>query len=59
MAIHSHLLLMTVYAALVGAVAGALLKDPPRDQLRAAATVFAGLMGTAVAVGWLLYLFPL
>jgi hypothetical protein len=59
MAIHSHLLLMTLYAALLSVVAATLLENAVRDQVRTGAKVFGGLMAGAVALGWLLYVFPL
>ena len=59
MAIHSHLLLMAVYAAFVALVGGMLMKDAPRAQVRAGATIFGSLLGVALVVGWLLYFLPL
>lgn len=55
----SHLFLMVLYAACVGLVGGVLLKDDRRGQLRAAASIFGGLVGSAILAGWVLYLFPL
>ena len=59
MAIHSHVLLMALFAALLATAAAALLKDSRRDQVRTAAQIFGGLMAGAIMLGWLLYLFPL
>jgi hypothetical protein len=59
MAIHSHLLLMTLFSALLSVVAATLLKDALRDQLRTGAMVFGGLMLGAVLLGWVLYFFPI
>ena len=59
MAIHSHLLLMTLFSVLLSVVSATLLKDAPRDQVRTGAMVFGGLMAGAIVLGWLLYLFPL
>jgi hypothetical protein len=58
MAIHSHVLLMAVFAGLVALVGGVLMRDAPREQIRAGATVFASLVGAAFAIGWLLYFLP-
>jgi hypothetical protein len=59
MAIHSHLLLMVVFAGFVALVGGVLMRDRLREQFRAGATIFASLFGTAVILGWLLYFLPL
>ena len=55
----SHLLYMTVFAFLVSLVFAVLLKDEPRQQLRFGALTFAGFMLGALALGWLMYPFPL
>ncbi len=57
--LQSHLMLMVLYAACVGAAGGALLKDEPREQLRAGASIFGSLVGAALLAGWILYFFPL
>ncbi|MEI6668615.1 MAG: hypothetical protein WCP29_10705 [Acidobacteriota bacterium] len=59
MPIHSHVLLMVVFAALVASVGGVLLKDERRAQVQSGATIFASLIGSAFVVGWLLYFLPL
>jgi hypothetical protein len=59
MAIHSHVLLMAVFAGFVALVGGVLLRDAPREQVRAGATILASLLGTAFVMGWLLYVLPL
>lgn len=59
MAIHSHVLLMAVFATFVAVVGGVLLRDRPAEQARAGATILASLLGAAFAIGWLLYFFPL
>jgi len=55
----SHLLYMTVFAFLVSLVFAVLLKDQPREQLRFGALAFGGFMLGALALGWLMYPFPL
>ncbi|MBI2219846.1 MAG: hypothetical protein HYU53_01410 [Acidobacteria bacterium] len=55
----SHLLLMALFAALVSAVFATLLRDTPRDQLALGARLFGGFLAVAVALGWLMYPFPL
>ena len=59
MTLHSHLLLMTIFAAFAGLVGGVLLDDAPRKQLRAGAAIFAGLIGGAFVLGWILRILPL
>jgi heme/copper-type cytochrome/quinol oxidase subunit 4 len=59
MAIHSHILLMAVFAAFVSLVGGLLMRDTPPTQVRAGAAIFGSLLGVAFVVGWLLYFLPL
>jgi len=55
----SHILVMALFAACVGVVGGVLTEDTLRSQARLAGKVFGGLMLAAVAIGWVLYVFPL
>lgn len=55
----SHVLLLFLFAALVSAVFAALSRDEPRAQLRTGAAMFAGFVGAAFVLGWLMYPFPL
>ena len=55
----SHFLLLLLFAALVSAVFAALSRDEPRAQLRTGALMFAGFVGTALVLGWLMYPFPI
>ena len=55
----SHLLLLILFALPVSAVFAALSREQPREQLRTGALMFAGFVGAAVVLGWLLYPFPL
>ena len=55
----SHLLIMALFAGCVAAVGGVLLKETPRQQARAAAEIFGGLVGAALALGWVLYFLPI
>jgi hypothetical protein len=59
MAIHSHILLMTVFALFVALVGGVLMRDTIREQVRSGAIIFVSLLGAAFVAGWLLYLLPL
>jgi hypothetical protein len=40
-------------------VGGTLVKDDLRHQVRAGAAIFGTLVGGAILVGWLLYIFPI
>jgi hypothetical protein len=55
----SHLLVMTLFAFLVSLVFAVLVKDEPRARLRFGAIAFVAFVGGALALGWLLYPFPL
>lgn len=55
----SHVLVMMVYAFLVGAVGGALVKDTPSAQVRAGAKIAVSLLAGALVLGWVLFAFPI
>ncbi len=55
----SHLGLLVLFAFFVSLVFALLVKDERREQVRFGALLFAGFVGTAVALGWLMYPFPL
>jgi hypothetical protein len=55
----SHLLVMALFACCVSIVGGAILKDAPRQQARAAAEIFASLMVAAIVLAWLIYFLPI
>jgi hypothetical protein len=55
----SHLLLLVIFAFLVAVVFAVIAKDDPRDQLRFGGILFAGFVGAALALGWLMYPLPL
>ena len=54
-----HLLLLVIFALLVSAVFAALMRDEPREQVRFGLMLFAGFVVAGVALGWLMYPFPL
>jgi len=56
---HSHLLLMAIFALFVSLVFAVIAKDDPREQLRFGGLLFAGFMVSAIVLGWLMYPFPL
>jgi hypothetical protein len=51
----THLGVMMLFAGCVAAVFGVLLRDEPREQLRLAGRIFTGLVLSAYAVGWIMY----
>jgi heme A synthase len=55
----SHFLLLVLFAFLVSIVFAVLMRDDPRQQIRTAATMFAGFVATAILFGWLMYPLPL
>lgn len=56
---HSHFLLMAVFAFFVSLVFAVITRDDPREQLRFGGLLFAGFMLSAIVLGWLMYPFPL
>jgi len=55
----SHLVLIVVFAFFVTLVFAVLTKDDVREQLRFGGLLFAGFVATALALGWLMFPFPL
>lgn len=55
----SHLGLMLVFAFFVSVVFATISKDTPREQLTLGAKMFATFIGAAIALGWVLRIFPL
>jgi prepilin signal peptidase PulO-like enzyme (type II secretory pathway) len=55
----SHLLLLVVFAFFVSLVFAVLTKDDAREQARFGGLLFLGFVATALALGWLMYPFPL
>ena len=56
---HSHFLLMVLFAFFVSLVFAVISKDDVRDQLRFGALMFAGFIVSALVLGWLMFPFPL
>lgn len=54
----SHLFLMTVFAFFVSLVFAVIAKDDAREQVRLGGVMFAGFLGSALVLGWLMYPFP-
>ena len=54
----SHLLLLLLYAFLLGLFFAALWRRDRRGQIRLFLEVFGGLVGGAILLGWLMYFLP-
>ena len=55
----NHFFLLIVFSLCVSSVFAALSRDELREQLQLAAKMFAGLVGAAIAIGWVMYPFPI
>jgi hypothetical protein len=55
----SHFLLLVMFAFFVSLVFALLAKNDLREQLRFGGLLFAGFIGAAIILGWLMYPFPL
>ena len=55
----SHFGLMIVFALFVSLIFATIAKDSPADQLKAGAKMFGTFIAAAIALGWLMRLFPL
>lgn len=55
----SHLGLMIVFAFFVSLVFATIAKDQPVDQFKTGAKMFGTFIAAAIALGWLMRIFPL
>ena len=55
----SHVLLMAIFSFFVSLTFAVIAKDETRDQLRFGGLMFGGFLASAVALGWLMFPFPL
>ncbi len=55
----SHMVLLIVFAFFVSLVFAVIAKDKTRDQLRFVGLMLGGFLASAIALGWLMYPFPL
>jgi hypothetical protein len=55
----SHFLLLTLFAFFVSLVFAVIAKDSAPEQLRFGGLLFAGFLASAIALGWLMYPFPI
>jgi hypothetical protein len=56
--IHSHLVTLLVFAALVSTVFAMLQRDTPRERLRFGLMAFAAFVLSTLVIGWLTNPFP-
>jgi hypothetical protein len=54
-----HLVLMIVFAFFVSLVFATIAKDNPADQLKTGAKMFGLFLAAAIALGWVMRIFPL
>ncbi len=55
---HSHLVTLVVFSALVSTVFAMLLRDTPRERWRFALMAFAAFVVSTLVIGWLTNPFP-
>jgi prepilin signal peptidase PulO-like enzyme (type II secretory pathway) len=56
--VHSHLLLLVLFAFFVSLTFAVLARDDQRQQLRFGGLLFVGFLVSAVVLGWLMRPFP-
>jgi cytochrome bd-type quinol oxidase subunit 2 len=57
--LRNHIALMFLYAAATGLFFALLWKEERRDRIRTFLTIFCSLFFGGIALGWLMYPFPL
>jgi hypothetical protein len=57
--VHSHFLLLIVFAFFVSTVFATLMRDDIAQQIRFGAVLFGGFVVGAVVFGWLMFPIPL
>ena len=55
----SHLVLLAIFAFFVSLVFAVIAKDNAREQFRLGGLMFAGFIGSAIVLGWLMFPLPL
>jgi hypothetical protein len=56
---HSHFVMMVLFAFFVSLVFATIAKDDVREQVRLGGMMFAAFLVSAIVAGWLMYPFPL
>jgi len=54
----SHIVLLALFAFFVSLIFAVIAKDDVREQLRLGGMLFAGFVGSAIVLGWLMYPLP-
>jgi len=57
--LRNHIVLMFVYAVATGVFFAALWKEERRERIRMFLTIFCALFFGGIALGWLMYPFPI
>jgi hypothetical protein len=57
--LQSHFVLLVIFSVCVSVVFAALMGDDMRGGAMVAGKMFAGLLGAAMIIGWLMYPFPI
>jgi len=57
--LHNHIVLMFLYAVATALFFAVLWKEERRDRIRTFLTIFCSLFLGGIALGWLMYPFPL
>lgn len=55
----SHFLLLVLFSVGVSTTFATLVRDEPAEQIRLALMMIGGFLAAALALGWLMYPFPL
>jgi len=55
----SHFVLLVLFAFFVSLVFAVIAKDDLKEQLRLGGLLFAGFVGSAIVLSWLMYPLPL
>ena len=55
----SHIVLLVLFAFFVSLVFAVIAKDDAKEQLRLGSMLFAGFVGSAIVLSWLMYPLPL
>ena len=55
----SHIVLLALFAFFVSLIFAVIAKDDVKEQLRLGGLLFAGFVGSAFVLGWLMYPLPL
>ena len=55
----SHFVLLVLFAFFVSLIFAVIAKDDVKEQLRLGGLLFAGFVGSAIVLSWLMYPLPL